>query len=163
MAKATMRLANGTVVTIQGTPQGAPAKSAHPSRPQPKRSVDPGGSVSTPIVDIANLARECDEADEIEKRILDRSSQLDRVLLPLYIVHEYMKGSHALTSGEVSAVIKDLGVPILLTNVSKTLSGAASKYVMGDRVRRPGQSVRYKLNRRGVAYIKSVLTGATKA
>jgi hypothetical protein len=98
----------------------------------------------------------------IETQILDRSSQLDRVLLPLFIVHEHMKGSHALTSGEVSAVTKELGVPLSQANASTTLSGAAAKYVMGDRIRRHGQPVRYKLNRRGVAHIKSVLAGGTK-
>ena len=43
--------------------------------------------------------------------------------------------------------------------VSKILSETASRYVMGDKVRKPRQPVKYKLNRKGLKYIKGVITG----
>lgn len=53
----------------------------------------------------------------------------------------------------------DLGVPVSQPNASKTLSGTAAKYVIGDRVRKKGQLVRYKLSRRGLQYMQSVISG----
>lgn len=47
-------------------------------------------------------------------------------------------------------------------NVSKTFAGAATKYVIGDTVRKNGQAVKYKLSRRGHAYLREVLTGHKK-
>jgi hypothetical protein len=62
-----------------------------------------------------------------------------------------------LTSGEVSKVTTELGIRIDVANASKTLSGSASRYVIGDRVRKSGQPVRYKLSRRGHAYVKEAI------
>jgi hypothetical protein len=70
-----------------------------------------------------------------------------------------MANAHALSSGEISKITADLGVPVSQPNVSKTLSGTAAKYVMGDRVRKKGQPVRYKLSRRGLQYLQSVIRG----
>ena len=106
-----------------------------------------------------NEVKSCDEAEAIETRILDKSSQVDRTLLPLYIVYEYFENKHALSSGDINRVTTQLSVPVSQPNASSTLSGTASKYVMGDIVRTKGSRVRYKLNRRGVKYLKSVISG----
>jgi len=108
---------------------------------------------------IVNLVKSCDEAELIEKNILDRSSQVDRVLLPLYITYHYLKDLMPLTTGDIVKVLSNLGINILQPNVAKTISSTASKYVMGDRVRKPGQSVRYRLSRRGYQYMSSVIRG----
>ena len=108
---------------------------------------------------IVNHVKSCEEAESIETRILDQTDQLARVLLPMYIVYEHMNNEHGLTSGQISKVTVQLGVPVKLPNVSKTLSGTATKYIIGDTVRRSGQAVRYKLSRRGHAYMKGVITG----
>ena len=84
---------------------------------------------------------------------------MNRILLPLYIVHEYYGNSIGLTSGDVSKITTDLGVPVQTPNASRTLSGTASRYVIGDSVRKKGQPVRYKLSRRGVQFIKEVISG----
>ena len=76
-------------------------------------------------------------------------------------MHKYIDNAYGLTSGEVSQVTTDLGIPIQTPNASRTLSGTASKYVIGDKVRKKGQAVRYKLSRRGVEYFKKVLSGGT--
>jgi hypothetical protein len=108
---------------------------------------------------IVNHAKSCDEAESIETCILDQADQLARVLLPMYIMYEHMNNEHGLTSGQISKVTVQLGVPVKLPNVSKILSGSATKYLIGDAVRRNGQAVKYKLSRRGHAYVKEILTG----
>ena len=97
------------------------------------------------------------------REILDRASQVDRTLLPLYLVHEHLGNAFGLSSGDVSKITTDLGVPVSQPNASKTLSGTAAKYVIGDKVRKRGQLVRYKLSRRGVQYLQTVIGGKTHA
>lgn len=185
MPKASLTLPNGTVVQIEGTTEevrdllkhygAAPAlghsasgagkpvrrrvrkasgKSAAATKPA-DRTTDSGPDLSQ----IVNLAKNCDEAEDIERQILDRASQVDRTLLPLYLVHEHLENAFGLSSGEVSKITTDLGVPVSQPNASKTLSGTAAKYVIGDRVRKKGQLVRYKLSRRGLQYMQSVISG----
>lgn len=174
MAKASLTLSNGTVVQIEGTPEEVRqllefyscqhSKSRKPtpakSKEGPSKAVMKEPSEATlDCSKIVNLVKDCDEAEKIEKRILDRSSQVDRTLLPLYIVHEHMDNAFGLTSGEISKITTDLGIPVAQPNASRTLSDTASRYVVGDKVKRKGQPVHYKLSRRGVKYINAVLEG----
>lgn len=174
MAKASLTLRNGTVVNIEGTSQEVqqllqfysvpPAKEGErPPQGKTQPASKPAKSVaSSETVDyakIVNLVKECDESEAIEERILDRSSQVDRTLLPLYIVHEYLDNGFGLTSGEISKVTTDLGIPISQPNASTTLSGTGSRYAIGDKVKKKGQPVKYKLSRRGLKYLKAVLEG----
>ena len=187
MAKASLTLPNGTLVHIEGTAEevqsllthyGSGAAQNHTpasgkrdasttrKRRKAKTSADSSQSTgkadtgSSPnLAEIVNLTKTCDEAENIETQILDRTSQVDRTLLPLYIVHEHLKNQFGLSSGDVSKITTDLGVPISTANASNTLSGTAAKYVMGDAVRKKGQVVRYKLSRRGVQYMKAVIAG----
>ena len=115
------------------------------------------------LLEIVNKIKDCDEAKEIEENILDRNSQVDKVLLPLYIIHEYLNDDAVLQSGEISKITGDLGILIKQPNVSRILSETASRYVMGDKVRKAKQPVKYKLNRKGQKYIKSVITGKQDA
>ncbi len=180
MAKASIKLPGGASVVIEGTPEevnqilqlysqeSAGSTPSPPQRKKPKKRRPPAAKSSTgtgdnDLVDhsgIVNLIKTCDEAEAIETQILDRASQVDRTLLPLYIVHEYLKNEYGLTSGDVSKVTTDLGIPIAMPNASNTLSSTASRYVIGNKVRKRGQPVRYKLSRRGVQYLESVLEGA---
>lgn len=187
MAKASLTLPNGTVVQIEGTVEevqallahygsgaaptrdSAPEKRTAATRPKRRRSKstpdsstqpESEGGGSTPnLSEIVNLTKTCDEAEDIERQILDRASQVDRTLLPLYVVHEHLGNRFGLSSGEVSKITTDLGVPVSQPNASRTLSGTATKYVVGDKVRRKGQAVRYKLSRRGVQYLKALIAG----
>lgn len=184
MAKARLTLQNGTIVQIEGTVEEVQALLAHygsgtlpkpsahhrPATGLPARRTKSASKASPPIeqkvagtspnlAEIVNLAKTCDEAEGIESQILDRTSLVDRTLLPLYIVHEHLANDFGLTSGEVSKITTDLGVPVSQSNASTTLSGTGSKYVIGDKVRKKGQAVRYKLSRRGLKYMKSVIAG----
>jgi hypothetical protein len=179
MAKASLTLQNGTVVTVDGsaleiheliafydsvpkTSSSGQARNAGPSSASPKGapSVEKKEKPvkSADLMAIVNHIKSCDEAELIEKNILDKIDQLPRVLLPLYIVYEYMGNMSGLTSGEISKVTTELGIRIMTGNASTTLSGAASTYVIGDKVRKPGQPVRYKLSRRGHAFMKEIIS-----
>ena len=177
MTKATFTLPNGTLVQIQGstaaikellefyggaTRRGSPAGRKKAEKKAGRKNTAAGEaeeSDALDLTDIVNEVKSCDEAENIERRILDKSSQVDRTLLPLYIVHEYFDNKHGLSSGDINKITTQLSVPVSQPNASKTLSGTASKYVTGDTARKKGSKVRYKLNRRGVTYLKSVISG----
>lgn len=181
MVKATLKLPNGTKVEIDGSTEeveqllqmyasGPQAKTGKTDRSPGKRKTTSGTSTtgqdpsnengsSTDITALVNCIKECDEAEAIETRILDRTSQVDRTLLPLYIVHEHMGNQAGLTSGEINKITTELSVPIAQPAASRTLSGAAAKYVIADGTRKRGKPLRYKLSRRGLKYLKSVLAG----
>jgi len=180
MVKASLKLANGTVVTIDGTPKEvkhllefysdkspSPSSSAKPGLPPTKvksgiskATIKTADAEKPDLPRLLKLIKDCDEAEAIETNILDRASRIDRTLLPLYIVHEHLNNAFGLTSDEISKITTDLGVPTSQSNASKALSGSASKYVIADKVKKKGRKVRYKLSRRGVKYLKGVLRGS---
>jgi len=179
MAKAKLTLPNGTVVEIEGTPeevnqllrfysqesgsgsgrQAKPmAKAKAKAKPRPTKSTtEPGVN----IAEIVNHVKNSDEAEIIETRILDKTSMVNRVLLPFYIVHQYMDNAYGLSSGDINRVTTDLGIPVSTPNASRALSGTAAKYVMGDTVRKMGRKVLYKLTRRGLQYMQEVLSASS--
>lgn len=176
MVKASIQLPNGTTVVVEGTPEevrkllefyggtaptsGTQPKKERMTKVKGKKPATQGADTQQPdLSEIINHIKNCDDAEAIETKILDRTSQVNRILLPLYIVHEYLDNRFKLTSGEVSQVTKDLGIPVQTPNASTTLSGTASKYVIGDKIRKKGQAVRYELSRRGVKYMSNVLRG----
>jgi hypothetical protein len=184
MAKASLTLPNGTVVQVDGTieevrellkwcgsstaqgastsPKPIPRATKRVPKRVPKIRAQPeieNDETSPNLSEVVNLTKTCDDAEEIEHHILDRTSQVDRTLLPLYVVHEHCGNRFGLSSGEVSKITTELGVPVSQPNASRTLSGTAAKYVIGDKVRKKGQAVRYKLSRRGAKYLKAVIGG----
>lgn len=182
MPKASITLENGTVVTIEGTASevqelltfygsaaqksgnGKPHKPVTtPAVPRPSPNATAEKSEDVDLMAIVNYVKSCDEAENIETKILDQADQISRVLLPMYIVYEHMNNAFGLTSGQINKVTVQLGVPVKPPNVSKTLAGSAAKYVIGDAVRKSGQAVKYKLSRRGHAYLKEVITGRKNA
>jgi hypothetical protein len=172
MAKAKFTLSNGTMINIEGSPEEIHkllklhSNSSLEHKDTLEKSKD--GTIKTSSTDalsedyitqIVNFIKDCKESDAIEKNIIDRSSQVNRVLLPLYIIHEYLNNNIGLQSGEISKITKELGIPISQPNVSIALSGVAARYVMGNKVRKAKHAVKYKLNRRGVKYLKGVIEG----
>ena len=163
MAKAYLILPNGTKVEIDGSPEEIKkilgAHGAAESRPSPDKQVVKAGAKATNLTDIVNMIKTCKEADLIGKNILDRISQVDRVLLPLYITESHFQGDSGITSGEISKILAQLGIGIHAPNISNTLSSTASKYVLGDKIRKRGQPVRYRISRKGLDYINSAIKG----
>jgi len=181
MAKASFTLPNGTTVHIEGSPDevkallgfysvphpsggtpASPGRTRHPGEKKPKSDKADTKS-SADLTEIIAQIKTCDDAENIEKNILDRPSAVNRVLLPLYIVHKHLGNAFGLSSGEIAKITKDLGVPVAMANASRRLSGAAAKFVVGDRMRRRGRAVRYKLSRRGLQHMKTVIAGKSSA
>ena len=182
MIKATFSLSNGTLVTVEGLRADVQDlldyySNAHPSHSIPPKqeskmvtksvhkatksesSADISPDTQTKIV---NLIRSCPEAEIIEKNILEaKSSEAVRVLLPLYIIHEYLENSFGLTTVEIGAITAELGskVKVQRQNVLRAVKYSASKYVLGDRARKVGTGTRYTLSERGVQYIRAILAG----
>jgi len=182
MIKTTFSLPNGTLVTVEGLQEDVQNlldyySNAHPSHLNPpkhenKTGNKPAHKAAKPEssadispdtqIKIINLIRSCKEAEAIEKNILEaKSSEAVRVLLPLYVVHEYLENSFGLTTVEIGAITAELGnkVNVRRQNVLRALKSSASKYVLGDRARKAGIGTRYTLSDRGVQYIKSILAG----
>jgi hypothetical protein len=174
MAKATIKRRDGAIVTLEGSPEELKrllTLDEHPgeqfnAQPRAKGKKDVARTnpkdkeKDTPdLTAIVKLIKTCKEAAAIENNILDRSSQVDRTLLPLYINHVYLDDKYSLTTGDISKVLKDLNIRITQPNASKTFSGVASKYILGDTRKVWGVPVHYKLSRRGAAYLKEVISG----
>ena len=173
MAKATLKLPDGTLVTIEGTTQeiekllqiytGGAGKTAPkaPSRTtKAKSEPDDLPKSGIDLMEIVNLVKTCDEAEAIEKQILDRTSEVNRVLLPLYIIHEYLKNAIGLTTTEIANVTTELGIRVSRQNTLRAIKYSGARYVIGDKPRKKGAASHYKLNRRGVQYMKSIIAGS---
>jgi hypothetical protein len=170
---------NGTSITLEGTPDELQKLLANPdasditvssskakSNGKYKSSTKPDISSNAPpqiiadILNIVNLAKSCPDAEAIEQNILEnKPSETDRVLLPLYIVHEYLNNAYGLTTVEIAEVMSELGSAAKITrqNALRALTKRqAAKYVTADKMRKPGSGTRYTLNDRGVQYLKSI-------
>lgn len=172
MAKSTIKLENGTTITVEGTVEEVtkllavyggsvksnPEESTHSSKPKPTTTSttrSPENIVDT--VALVNATKNADDLEEIEKNILDKASQVDRVLLPIFIADREFGADVSLTSNDIYKFLKEFGISMALPNVSKTLSGTAMKYVIGDSARKKGASTSYKISRKGKQYIEQVL------
>ncbi|MEO6014329.1 MAG: hypothetical protein ABIQ30_12210 [Devosia sp.] len=171
MPTAKIELANGTTISIEGdvadvervarvfsNPPGVVPQSLPKKRGQSRLPATDGPEME--FVDIPGLVRairDCDDAQAIEERILDQRDNLNLVLLPIFILNWQIDEQKGLTSGDVSRVTDQLGVKVLTSNASKMLSGKARAYVSGDTVRKKGSAVRYKMTRRGIAYMRGVI------
>ena len=80
-------------------------------------------------------------------------------LLPLYVVSECLGGKFALTMPEISQVTRELGALVDGTNVAKVMRTAGARYVMAERSSNKADPKRFRLSRRGVEFIKSLLKG----
>jgi len=120
----------------------------------PKEKKDKG--ISDYILSITNKIKDCDEADEIETKILDKTALSGRILLPFYICYKYFP-EQGLTTGDIEKITSELRMKIKTPNVSKTISNSLHKYLKGDSIRVKGKPVVYRLNRKGAKYFESLL------
>jgi hypothetical protein len=177
MPKASFTLPNGTTVTIEGTPRdvqnllafygGNPEKKersnqkprGHTGRKKPaaEKKISPAK-----IAQIVNQIKSCPEAEAIEKNILAKTHEANRVLLPIYIVHEYMDNAFGLTTIDISKVTAELGARVRVSRqaaLRALVRSPASRFVLTDKARQRGTATRYTLDERGVQYMKAVIAG----
>jgi hypothetical protein len=173
VAKAALRLVDGTTVNIDGSPEEidrilrgleSTRSGSQPSKEPVRRGHGArhkrvSGSDDAAHLDVAhklvNFLRERKDAELIEAAILDSKSQSDRVLLGLFLLNEHLPDAQGMTSGELAAFTKGLHVPVSIANTSTAL--ARSKLVMGDKARVKGKVTRYKLTRRGIQHIRDLI------
>jgi len=169
VAKAKFELPDGTKIEVEGEAseverlmkiyvgsENSGGKNLRERTPSASNSASKSSGdnsdMNVDINEIVHLIKDCEEAEVIEAKVLDEKSVLHRVLLPLYMAGKYMENPPGLTSGDVSKILNELGVPVKTANASTALSKTAKSYVSGDSVRRRGAPVRYKLIRRGFQY-----------
>lgn len=166
--KAQIELPNGTKISVEGEKEDVenvislynkPSSSIeHKKEKISQSNVKEQTEISSDnIVTIVNAIKDSEESELFENKILDKSSQVDRVLLPLYVVEKNIKNNTQLTSGDIHLILKELGIGMSVQNVSKTLHGTALKYVIGHSTSRKGEYTKYKISRRGSSYIDNVL------
>jgi hypothetical protein len=178
MIKASFTMTDGTIVNIEGEPgkvkeffdllghtSSTPAKKpkVENTAAKTKKENTPGANkriTAETITQIVNLIKSCKEAEAIEKNILKSSNDRNRALLPLYIVHEYLENAYELSTVEIDHITSELGskVKVSRQNVNRAfVRKETSKYVLADTTRKSGRATRYKLNDRGIEYMRSVL------
>ncbi len=108
------------------------------------------------ILLIVNKIKNCNESDQIEKKILDKIFLPGRILLPFYICYKYFT-QQGLTTGDIEKITSELRVKIQTSNVSKTISDSLYKYLEGNSTRVKGKPVIYRLNRKGAKYFETHL------
>lgn len=113
------------------------------------------------ILAIVNKIKNCDESDQIETEILDKTSLPGRILLPFYICYKYFP-QQGLTTGDIEKITSELRIKVQTPNVSKTISDSLHKYLEGNSTRVKGKPVIYKLNRKGAKYFESILISNEK-
>jgi len=174
MVKASFILPDGTLVNIEGVTDEIKevldyysGKTINrptiisPPKVTKQKDVSGKGFVQneTNLVDIINKIKSCDESELIESQIFDKSSRLERILLPMYIVKKYFNDDWLLSSGDISKIYSDLGIHLVIQSVSNVLSDSAKHYVMGDKVRTSGVPTKYKIGRKGMKYLEKVIFG----
>jgi hypothetical protein len=171
MPKASFVLQNGTSVSIDGTTADIKEllafydSSSKNVNPQIQKSLGSKSSKAvvsekkTPsdkedLTKIVDLVKTCPEASSIEKYILDKTNEVNRVLLPLYIIHKYLDNAFGLSTSQISDVTIELGAKVSRQNVLRAIkfSGKGTTIKLGI-------PPKYKIHRQGLARIKAVISG----
>jgi hypothetical protein len=123
-----------------------------------KIGTDDGQVSDLVLAQIIASVNDADNYEDIAKYVLDRADRTGRILMCYYFAHQQISDP-AMTTSDVERITSQLGVRIAQPNVAKVIRQGAGKYLTADRVRRRGQAVRYKINRRGIAAFEEVVAG----
>lgn len=105
---------------------------------------------------VAEAIKSSDHFKTIQKKILDKSNQLNRILLSFYFAEQLFNGK-GLTTGDVEGITDALGVGIKSTNVSSQLKKHEALFnSRGERKR--GSVVHYTLNKDGKERFEKLLS-----
>ncbi|XAT60638.1 hypothetical protein GN278_07325 [Rhodobacteraceae bacterium Araon29] len=174
MADATIKLENGTTITVSGSAEeiarvamlyGGGSKPATKSPRNNQQNSDKQTKAADELhegVDlsqIANTINDCEESEALEEHVLDSNDAVNKVMMCLYINDKYFDSNPALTTGDISKILSQLGIPVSTSGVSLAISRKATRYVMKDNVTKKGAIIRYSINRPGKKYFEDVLSG----
>jgi hypothetical protein len=119
---------------------------------------DDGQVADAVLAQIIASVNDADNYDHIARCVLDRADRTARILMCYYFAHQHQTDP-AMTTTDVERITSQLGVKIAQPNVAKVIRQGAGTYLTADRVRRRGQAVRYKINRRGIAAFEEIVAG----
>jgi hypothetical protein len=152
---------------VRTSNQEAPGKNGGSQRrSRRKKSAPTEGQIRTGDDQVADAVltqiiasvNDADNYDDIAKYVLDRADRTARILMCYYFAHQHTTDP-AMTTTDVERITSQLGVKIAQPNVAKVIREGAGRYLTADRVRRRGQAVRYKINRRGIAAFEEAVAG----
>ncbi len=124
------------------------AKKETPAPASAKSSLDPNA--------VADEVKSSPHYDFIKTKILDKSNQINRILVSFYFAQGLSNGD-GLTTGEVESITEALGNAIKSTNISSQLKKYDDLFLTkGERKR--GSVVYYKLNAKGKKKLEDLLS-----
>ncbi len=94
---------------------------------------------------IANKAKDCNESEHIQKKVLDVRNPEAKVLMCFYVSYKYF-GNAWLTSGDVERITSELGVKIATGNASNYIKALRANLESG-KARKKGSATPCRLNR----------------
>jgi hypothetical protein len=134
-----------------------PGKKKKQQRGAPVRATADAAEGEELMIDVPTIVKNIHESDsfeQIEQNILNKKSQLGRVLLASYFAHQV--GQEHLTTGDIEDITDELGVKIAQSNVSHCIADNR-KYFTAGTTRKKGAKVPYKLNRQGANTFEKLL------
>lgn len=138
---------------VRQTKKTIPRKRAVSNRNEGSDSESQGGGID--IMAVVNAISDADNHQIIEKNILKKVNQLNRILLVFYFAHEINKNV-GITTGDIQAVTHQMGIRIKNTNAGKCIKDNA-KYFAAENVRKRGAVVKYKINRKGIEEFERII------
>ena len=126
-------------------------------KPKTRKPVNNEEENSVDVPTLVDAINESDKHENIEKNILNKPSQINRIILCLYYASEVLDPP-CLTTGDIEKITNQLGVKLSSQNAAKTIK-ANQKYFTADQVRKVGAIIKYKLNRKGISAYGHILNG----
>lgn len=120
-----------------------------------KNGVADTNDSNTLILAVVNKVGECDESEEIQNRIIDKTSMEGKILLCFYISHKYFKNTW-LNTGDIEKITSDLGVKIDVRNATNKIK-ELRRYLESGKSRKKGQPTPYRLNRKGAKRFEEII------
>lgn len=140
-----------TKTKVDSAPDAPPTK----KRRRRKRKQVEGTESGFDAAKVAAAVKSSKFFPTIQKSILNRSNQLNRIMLCFYFVKE-VYGPQALTTGDIESITAALGVRIRSTNVSSQIKKNADMFSTKEE-RKRGSVVHYELTKKGYEQIEKIL------
>lgn len=140
------------------TPKPDTFKKVHTRKshsPSPSDTPTSGKSSGIDIVAVVNEINDSDKHKVIEEKILKKSNQLNRILLVFYFANKIKSGG-SITTGDIEKITDQLGIRIKSANAAANIK-SNSKFFASETVRKRGAVVKYKINRKGIEEIESII------
>ncbi len=126
-----------------------------PAKKSPGTRQADADSLGGVISSIVNRIGDCDESEEIQRRVLDQRSVEARILLCFFIPYKYFDKVW-LASGDIEKITSELGIKIDTRNVTNKIK-KLRQYLESRSTRRRGRPTPYRLNRKGFNHFQKIL------